>query len=264
MGKTIGVVSLKGGVGKTSVVAALGGALASFGKKTLLVDGDFSAPNLGLHLNVINPSKTIHHVLDGNFNVKDSILDVGGLDFIPASMNHRTKINYFRLKDKLKPLKRKYDAIILDSSPSLNEETLGVMLASDHILVVTTPDYPTLSTTLKAVKVAKQRGTPIAGIVLNKVHGKNFELSLDDIEKTVEVPIMAVIPHDLNVMKALSMGKPSTIFKPNSKGSKEYQRLAATLIGERFEPVRLRKFWNWASPNKQAINREIFYDSVFK
>ena len=59
MGKTIGVISLKGGVGKTTAVVALGSALADFGKKVLLVDGNFSAPNLGLHLDLFDTEKTI-------------------------------------------------------------------------------------------------------------------------------------------------------------------------------------------------------------
>ena len=53
--KTIGIVALKGGVGKTSVTAALGEAFASLGEKVLLVDGNLSAPNLGLHFNIIEP-----------------------------------------------------------------------------------------------------------------------------------------------------------------------------------------------------------------
>ncbi|GAG95692.1 unnamed protein product [marine sediment metagenome] len=64
MGKAIGILSLKGGVGKTSVVAALGDAFADFGKKVLLIDANFSAPNLGLHFNIVDPEKTIHDLLD--------------------------------------------------------------------------------------------------------------------------------------------------------------------------------------------------------
>ncbi|MBU0894068.1 MAG: AAA family ATPase [Nanoarchaeota archaeon] len=265
MGKTIGVVSLKGGVGKTSVVSALGGAIANLGRKALLIDGNFSAPNLGLHLDIINPEKTIHDVLGGTIHMKDSIHEIGELlHLIPASVSHKSEINPFKLKDKVKSVKKNYDAIILDSSPSLNQETLAVMLASDYILVVTTPDYPTLSMTLKAISLARQRGTPIAGLVLNKVYNKNFELSLDDLEKTSEVSVMAVIPHDVNALRAVSEATPFTFYKPNSKGGKEYRKLASTLIGEKEKPVKLKRFFRWVSPNRPEINREIFYDRVFK
>ncbi|MFH1917534.1 MAG: AAA family ATPase [Nanoarchaeota archaeon] len=261
--KTIGIISLKGGVGKTSIVVALGSAIADFGKSVLLIDGNLSAPNLGLHLNIIDPEVTLHHVLAGKSNVGDAVHNVGKVDVIPSSLFERFQINPLKLRDKIKNLKRKYDYILIDSSPALNEETLAAMLASDGIFVVSTPDYPTLSTTLKAAKLAKQRGTPIEGIILNKVHNKNFELSVDDIEKTTEIPIMAVIPHDINILKALSEFIPSTIHKPKSEASEEYKKLAATLIGEKYKPVKLKSFFRWINPRKQDINRTIFYEQVF-
>ncbi|MBU2053347.1 MAG: AAA family ATPase [Nanoarchaeota archaeon] len=261
--KTIGIISLKGGVGKTSIVVALGSAIADFGKSVLLIDGNLSAPNLGLHLNIVDPEVTLNHVLAGKSNVRDAVHNVGKVDVIPSSLFERFQINPLKLRDKIKNLKRKYDYILIDSSPALNEETLAAMLASDGIFVVSTPDYPTLSTTLKAAKLAKQRGTPIEGIILNKVHNKNFELSVDDIEKTTEIPIMAVIPHDINILKALSEFTPSTIHKPKSEASEEYKKLAATLIGEKYKPVKLKSFFRWINPRKQDINRTIFYEQVF-
>jgi septum site-determining protein MinD len=167
------------------------------------------------------------------------------------------------MKEKLKYLKKNYDYIIIDSSPSLGDETLGAMIASDEILVVTTPDHPTLSTTLKALKLAKQRGTPISGIILNKVHNRNFEISPEHVEITLEIPIMAIIPHDINFLKALAKFKPSVEFKPRSEASEEYKKLAATLIGEKYNPSGLRNIVRWGSPKKQDINREIFYQRVF-
>ncbi len=264
MGKIIGVVSLKGGVGKTSAVVALGAAIAELGKKILLVDANFSSPNLGLHLNVINPETTLHHVLSREANVNDAICKLESFDLLPSSIFHQMNINPLKLKDKIKPLKRKYDFIIIDSSPALNEETLAAMLASDEILVVTTPDYPTLGATLKAVKLAKQRGVQMNGLILNKVHNKNFELSFGDIEETVEIPIMAVIPYDVNVLKALSEFTPSVTYNPKTKGSKEYKKLAATLTGEKSKPIQLKRFFRWINPKRQESNREIFYKRVFK
>jgi len=264
MGKVIGVVSLKGGVGKTSVVAALGAAIAGFGKKVLLVDANFSAPNLGLHLDLIDPEVSLQDVLSRKANINQAIYKLNDFDVIPSSIVYRSEINVLKLKDKINLLKKRYDVILIDSSPSLNEETLAVILAADELLVVTTPDYPTLGMTMKSVKVARQRGTMISGLIINKVYNKNFELSLDDIERTAEVPVMAVIPHDVNVLEALSKFLPSTVHNPKSEGSQEYNRLAASLIGEEYKPLKLRKFFRWLNPKKQDINRTIFYNQVFK
>jgi septum site-determining protein MinD len=146
----------------------------------------------------------------------------------------------------------------------LNEETLAVMLASDEIFIVTTPDRPTLSTTLKAVKLAKQRGTTINGLILNKVYNKGFEIDLEDIENTIDIPVLAVIPHDINFPKSLSEFTPFTSYKPNSIATMEYKKLAGALIGEKYNlGFSFRNFLNF-SPKREEINREIFYDRQFK
>jgi len=263
MGISIGIVSLKGGVGKTTAVVSLGSAIAEFGKKVLLVDGNLSSPNLGIHLKIVEPEHSLQEVLEKKSNLSDAIHKIDNLDILPAAIFNDFKVNPLMMKERLKTLKRDYDYILIDSSPVLNEETLAAMLASDEILVVTTPDHPTLSTTIKAIKLAKQRGTPISGLILNKVHNKNFEIPHKHIEETLEVPIMAVIPHDINFLKALSNFIPSVTFKPNSEASEEYKRLAATLIGEKYKPIKLRYFLKWMPPKKQEINRTMFYNRVF-
>ena len=268
MVKTIAVLSLNGGVGKTSSVAAIGDALANRGKRVLLVDANFSAPNLGIHFNLIDPEVTLHDVLSKKANISQAIYEVGnGIHLIPSGIFSNEKINPMALKSKLSTLKSFYDIILIDSSPALNEETLAAMYASDELIVVTTPDYPTMATTLKAVKMARERGTPISGMIINKVHGKSFEIPIKEVENTAEVPVMAVIPHDVNILKALSDFTPLTSFKPNSEGSLEFSKLAASLVGEKYVSSWWRNFfgvWNKIVPTRQEINRELYYQSVFK
>jgi len=262
MGKIIGVLSLKGGVGKTSSVVALGDAMADFGKKILLIDGNLSAPNLGLHLNVVDPETTLHHVLSRQINPTEAIHKLDNFDMIPASVFSNAKLNPLDLKDKIKGLRRRYDAIIIDSSPALNEETLAVMLAADELVVVTTPDLPSLSTTIKAVKMAKNRDMPIAGIIINKTHNKNFELSIKEIEEAAGVPVLAIIPYDVNIQKSQAKFIPPTSYIPNSASSREYRKLAGVLIGEKYNPFSLREFLG-IPPKRDEINREIYYRRYF-
>lgn len=262
MGKTIGILSLKGGVGKTSAVVALGDALADFGNRVLLVDANFSASNLGLHLNIIDPETTLHEVLAEAKHIKDAIVKHEKFDVVLPSLFSKKEINPLKLKTKLKSLKNKYDYILVDSSPAMNDETLGAMLASDELFVMTTPDFPTLSNTLKAIKIAQQKGTKINGIILNKVYNKKFEIGLKEIEKTAEVPVLAVIPHDVNILKSLSQGVPPASNNPRSECSREYQKLAAALMGQKFKPFSFKNFLH-ITPQRQEINREVFYKQVF-
>lgn len=264
MGKIIGILSLKGGVGKTSTVTALGDALSGFNKKVLLVDGNLSAPNLGMHLNVFDPKKTLQEVLRGEIHPRDAVHKLNNFDMIPSALHNRSQVNPLKLRDKLKGLRRKYDIIVLDSPPSLNEESIAVMNASDGIFLITTPDYSSIGTALKTAKAIKQKGVPLLGLIINKVYKKNFELSVKDIENTAEIPVMAVLPHDINFLKAQSKFKPSTRHKPKSEASDELKRLAAVLIGEKYKPVKMRRMFRWINPQKQDINRTVFYESVFK
>lgn len=266
MGKTIGILSLKGGVGKTSAVLSLGSALSDLGKRVLLIDGNFSAPNLGVHLNIIEPEITIHHVLNSDQNIEDAIVTLYDFNFdlIPASIFYRSKLNPFKLKDKIKLLKDRYDVILIDSSPALNDETLSVMLASDEIFIVTTPDYPTLSMTLKSIKDAQQRGIKIDGLILNRVYNMPFELSIGDIEKTADVPVLAVVPEDINVAKSVSKFKPAFYYNRNSDGSKEYLKLAGVIVGEKYMPTFFERLFGKVIPKRQDVNRELFYETIFR
>jgi MinD-like ATPase involved in chromosome partitioning or flagellar assembly len=262
MGKSIGILSIKGGVGKTSSAIALGDAISCLGKKVLLVDANFSAPNLGMYLNMINPAKGLHDIMERKAGYGEAIRRFGNFDVLPTSASSKSRINPFDLRKKVSSLKNKYDVIIIDSPPTLSEETLASLLASDEVIIVTTPDYATLGMTLKAIKLAKQRDIRIDGILINKVHGKGFELSIDDIEKTAEVPVLAIIPHDIGVLESAHHFTPLTSHRPKSKSSGEYRKLAAVLVGEKHNAFSWRSFFNLA-PKKHEINREIFYESYF-
>jgi septum site-determining protein MinD len=243
-GKTIGVISIKGGVGKTTVVSNLASSLAKLGKKTLVVDGNISAPNLGLHLGILNSQYTLHDVLFSNVPVWKAVRKSEfGFDVITGSLlpkkNQKVRINPYKLHNRLSDVKKEYDYIIIDSSPNLNEEMLSTMIASDELLVVTSPDYPTLSCTMHAVKVARERKTPIAGLVLNKVRNKDFELSVSDIENATGIPVLSVIGDDVKVLEALSKTSPASSYFPKDDFSVAYGMLAAKISGERYEDPRV-------------------------
>ena len=241
MAKTIGIISIKGGVGKTTTVSNLGSVLANdFGKRVLLVDANFSAPNLGLHLGIVEPEKSMHHVLAGKADIRSAIhKHDNGFDVLPSSLIPK-KIDPLKLRSKLSALKDDYDVVLLDSSPALNEEMLATMMASDELLVVTTPDYPTLSCTMNATRIAKKRGTPITGLILNKVRNKNYELGLDQVEAAVELPVLAVLPDEVRVLEALSKSIPASAHIPSADFAVEYKKLAAALIGENFTDARFK------------------------
>jgi len=263
-GKIIGIISIKGGVGKTTTVSNLGAILAKdFGKKVLVVDANYSAPNLGLHFGLVNPKITLHHVLRDTHKVSKAIYEhekFPELHVLPASLMPRKKINPYKLRNRIDELKDYYDFILIDSSPTLNEEMLSTIIASDELLVVTSPDFPTLSCTMRAVKTAKQRKTPIAGLVMNKVRNKRFELSINEVEDAAQAPVLAVVPDDVRLLEALAAANPATAHAPMSNAVVEYKKLAACLVGEDFKDkrfkTRVKSFFS-SEIRKDEANRAI-------
>lgn len=240
--KIFGVIALKGGVGKTTLVSNLGASLArDFQKKVLLVDANFSTPHLGLHLGLVNPKYTLHHVLNDNHSIFESIYQHDlGFHIIPGKLAP-FKINPLILKERLAPLRNIYDVILIDSSPSLNEEMYATMAASDELLVVSSPDYPTLSSTIHAISVAGNKDAQIRGIIINKAYKKKFELSKKDIESASNTKILSIVPHNVKVVSALSRMQPVVVNFPRQDVSIAYRDLAGSLIGEKRKKKRLFK-----------------------
>lgn len=256
-GKIIGIISLKGGVGKTCSVANLGAVLATeFKKKVLVIDANFSAPNLALHLGLYDPKVTIHDVLLNRANIDEAVYQhEAGFHLIPGAYVSK-KVNAHRLKQKISHLRDYYDIILIDSSPNLNEEMLATMMASDELLVVTSADYPTLSTTLRAIRLAKQRRTPITGLIMNRVRNKKFELSIEDIEEAAQVPVLGVLPEDIKVLESVYYTTPVALYKPKAKATIEYKKLAACLIGEKYEDS------SWWNKFMSIFRKEVTKDSI--
>lgn len=263
MGKTIGIIAIKGGVGKTSCTANIGAALTKeFGKKVLIVDGNFSAPNLAIHFGIFDYPATIQDALLRKTPIQRTIYKYSdNLHIIPAAIEGRAITDHYRLKDCLQPLKEFYDVILIDSSPNLHGEILSTMIASDELYVVTSPDYPTLSTTIRAVKLAKQRRTPIKGLIVNKTRNKSFELSLEEIEEATETLVLGVIPDDVKMLEAVSKTSPITTHAPKSNASIEINKIAAYMVEEEYKDPRLlsrlKNFLLRRDVRKDEVNRII-------
>ena len=247
-GKIIGIVSIKGGVGKTTSVVNLASSLANdYSKKVLIVDTNFTSPNIGLHLGSVEHKATLHEVLKDKVKINEAIYNHQyGFHFLPGSLYNSNPTNYSKLKQKLQPLKKYYDYVLLDASNSLNDELVASLHASDELYVVTTPDLPTLSTTLRAVKLAKEKGLQIRGLILNKVRGKNYELKKEDIERLTGIPVISIINENVKVLEALSNVKPITLYSPYSPVALSYKKLAALLSNSWYkEPSLFKKTFGY-------------------
>ena len=149
MGQIVCFANNKGGVGKTTTAVAMGYAWAKMGKKVLFVDLDSQA-NLTA---MVSPLALDEH----ESSIRDAFLDKSKfavehaaerVDLVPSELSLSnfdrdtaaiTGREYLLL-DLLKPLKTKYDFIIIDCPPALGLITYNALIASDHLVMVATPD----------------------------------------------------------------------------------------------------------------------------
>jgi MinD-like ATPase involved in chromosome partitioning or flagellar assembly len=262
MGTIISFVSIKGGVGKTTMALETASALANdFGKKVLLVDANFSAPNIGLYLDLKN-DLTIHDVLRDNEGLHAAIYEAYGMDIVPASMYFNDAIDPLKLKKVLEKYRNRYDFIIIDSSPH-HSEMLPAIAAADKIFVVTTPDRVTLHTSMKAAQLAKKNKTNVVGVIINKIKDSKYELDLSEIEGLIELPVLARVKDHKKLIEAGHFKVPITIYDGVNEISKEVKRLASAIAGHKekesfFSKIIGRHF----KPEK--VNREMYRQKFYE
>ena len=124
MGEIIGIVSGKGGVGKTTITACLGSALSNAGHRVLLCDGDFGLRDLDLVLGVAN--EIIYDALDASEDkdyMDDAIVSIAeNLDFLPASQSARWEdIGRKKYKKLVRRLSETYDYILIDAPAGIGK-----------------------------------------------------------------------------------------------------------------------------------------------
>jgi septum site-determining protein MinD len=244
MTRIIGVISGKGGVGKTTVVANLGAILASdFKKDVVIVDCNITTSHLALYLGMYYCPVTLNQVLKGEAKIEDAMYEyhISGLRVIPSSLSlgDLKGSDIAKLKHSLKSLFGKTDIILLDSAPGLGREAMATLQAADEVIFVNTPFVPSTMDIMKCHQIVNEMGLKPLGVVLNMVGKEKYELGREEVEQIAEIPVISLIPMDKNVLKSLALKVPVYLFSPNSPASIEMKKLAAKLIGKEYRPPNL-------------------------
>ncbi len=231
------IVSGKGGVGKTTTAANLGLALHKFGEQVVVVDGDMTASNLGLHLGFYSFPTKLQDVLRGEAHISQAIYaHPTGLKIIPSTLDIEEA--EARLEDLDRVLHSLDGIVIVDAPAGLGRDVKQIMKASTEVLVVTSPELPTVANAVKAVRLASKYKKPVRGIVLNRFDEVPEGLTEEEVEMMCEAHVVAKIPFDQAVMDSVAARVPVVEASPYSPAAIEYKRLAAMLIGKVYQPPR--------------------------
>jgi septum site-determining protein MinD len=238
MSKIIVITSGKGGVGKTTSAINLGAAINHFGEDVIVIDGNLSTPNVGIHLGSPEVPVTLNQVMSKKADLFEAIYEhESGLKIIPSSLSIKElkKTKPERMKELKKEFKNLADYIIIDSAAGLGNEALSVIDIADELIIITNPEMPALADALKTIKIAEEMKKIVMGTIVTRVRKNNIEMQPETVREMLEVPILGMVPEDTYMQRALGKKNVVVHIYPKSKSARAYKEIAAKIIGREYD-----------------------------
>ncbi len=237
MNRVIGVLSGKGGVGKTTVAVNLAGALMGFNKNTLLVDADIKMSGLGLQIGMYYFPVTLNDVLNSEANILEALyVHSSGLRIIPASVCAQDA-DISRFGEILSNPLLENNVILMDCPPGLEDNVTSLLDFCQEAIIVTTPDIPAITDVVRTLSAIEKTKVRPIGVIVNRFRKNDSEqLTISEIEDVCGLPIIGVIHEDDEIRKSVFQRVPNIFTHPDSRNSNEFKKIAASLCGLAYEP----------------------------
>jgi len=238
----ITITSGKGGVGKTNIAANLAICLSTWGKKVLLFDADLSLGNLDVIMD-INCKYNISHALNGQKSI-DEIIHYGpeGVEIIcgGSGLQELANLNTFqkqRLINELTKLQKDRDFLIIDTAAGIASSVIAFSLASDQILIVTTPEAAAMTDAYAMIKVLagnNYNGTInlLVNMADSKDEGKRIYRHIASVASRfldINVYNAGILLKDKHLIDAIRKRKPVVKEFPKAKITASLASIAAKL-----------------------------------
>lgn len=230
--KILAISSGKGGVGKTTIAANLGIALSNIGKKVIIFDMDLAMPNLEILMGIKEPPVGLIDVLEGKLGLdKVTYKSFHNVKVVPPGsiLEGFTEYNVNKIREIIYKTPTDADFIVLDMPPG--REGIKILDERCTVLLIMTPDSPSVLDSLNFKLLAEKTGAEVLGAVLNIVRNEPGEITVEEIEKILDLEVLALIPENYIVRQALSHETPFVCMFPDEEPTSELMNLAKKLAG---------------------------------
>ena len=244
MGELIAVLSGKGGTGKTSVCGAVATSLAHMGETVLCIDCDVGLRNLDIALGLADEGAlSFADVASGMYTLEAAMPHpyFPGLRFLTAPMGcAASDVDFDAFARLLEQAKQQFTYVFLDAPAGIEA---GFQLAAryaDRVIVVTNSDPASIRDASQAGNLLEQMGKTNVRLVVNRIHKRTAEvmkLTVDDIMDRAGLPLLGIVPEDVNVVLAASKNIP--LIRASRGGAAAACRRIAKRITGQAVPVRL-------------------------
>ncbi|MEJ2205490.1 MAG: AAA family ATPase [Gemmatimonadota bacterium] len=241
MGRILTFFSPKGGTGCTTVAVNTGVALQELtGRKVLLVDLDLELGEIASFLGVkprfhlVDLLKNLHR-MDENLLTSYIERHESGVHLLSAPFEPETgqSVTPQQVEAVLAFVRKHYDYVVVDTSKSLAPPALAAMRPASQIFLVTNLDLCCLRNFTRCLPTLREiegsEGKRIR-LIVNR-YAKNNLLSLEDLEKTVGLPVHCTLTNDFHtIIESISLGRP-LVLHSKTRYATELMDLAARIGG---------------------------------
>lgn len=246
-GKIVCFANNKGGVGKTTTAVAVGQAWARAGKKVLFVDVDSQANMTGM-LNSMKPDSRRRTIRDAFIGGELPIEHIGdNQDLVPSNLllsnfdrdTASTPMREHLLYDLLRPVRDRYDAIVIDCPPALGLILYNVLITSDCLVMVTTPDSLSYQGMLMMIDMYSEvrskarmnsRLEFIGCVVCRYERNRLSDAYVEQLKNELGYRFIEPVVHKATrIAQAAAMQQSIYDFDPEGRATKDYLEVAARL-----------------------------------
>jgi septum site-determining protein MinD len=242
MSRIIVVTSGKGGVGKTTVVANLGMALARLGRRVALVDADFGLRNLDLLLGLENRVVyTAVEVLAGQCRLDQALVKdkrQSGLVLLPAAQSrNKEAVTPDQMKGLIEELTKQYEYVLVDSPAGIEMGFQNAIAAASEALIVTTPEIAAVRDADRVIGLLEAHGIKTINLIVNRLKPAMVQaeqmMSVQDVQEILAIPLVGVVPDDERVIVSSNRGEPMVLSEQISLPGIAINNIARRLEGEK-------------------------------
>jgi pilus assembly protein CpaE len=245
-GKVVTVWSPKGGVGKTTAAVNLALSLSERGKQVCLVDLDLAFGDVAITMQLF-PTHSIEHAIGKDDTLTPDELhglltlhsDSMAILAAPTHPEVRERVTASLITKVLDTLKETYDYIVVDTAPTLDDQGVAAMDASEDVVVVATLDVPTLKNVKIGLEALEElEVTAERHLLLNRADDE-VGINADRIEGILGTKPVARISTSVDIAIATNAGAPIVLKNPSHPATRAIRELAAHITGEPFDPIAL-------------------------
>lgn len=244
-GRIVTVFCNKGGLGKTTVAVNLALSLSrTVGSPVALVDLNLQLGDITTFLDV-EPKQTIVDIARNIGRVDAAYLenslaefedDQGGKVYVmadPLHLEDAEELTADQINAVLTILRATFEYVVIDTTTSFDSKTLTALDLADHVILVSMVNLPCIRSSQRLLNLFERLGydPQKCKLVINRYLADD-EISLEDVEDTLEHPVFATIPNNYPVvMNAINRGVPISQVEASKQVDKAFMDLAAKISG---------------------------------